>query len=190
MAGDPAYLLPEDGLFDFKATAGSHIFGAMTEDGKRLVDIMPVGNIQITQEMMDNSARTVQDAFLLTLFPLLFEQKGPQRSAREVVEMSIQQGIFLSPLARQYTEYCAPMNERELDILGYQNKLPPIPPEMLEAENGGYFETLFTSPLARAIDMPAGGGVMRVIEMSAAIANATGDRSSFYHYNFKRAIPD
>lgn len=188
LAGDPAYLLPEDGLFDFKMQAGMNVYGGMSPEGKLLVGTVPTGNIQITKEMMDESRKIVDDAFLQSLFPLMFGEKGRQRTAMEVVEMAIQQGIFLSPLARQYTEYCAPMVERELDLLARMKKLPPIPPEL--REGGTEYETKFTSPLARAVDMPAIGGFMRTVEIATQVANSTGDRSVFYQFAFKRAIPE
>ena len=187
-AGDPSYLLPEDGLFDFKHGAGLDHYGGMTDDGRPLVALKPIGAIQITKEMMDQSAAVIRSAFLNDLFPLLFDQRGPQRGAREVVEMAIQQGIFLSPLARQYTEYCAPLVEREIDLLGRMGKFPE-PPDVVK-EAGSDYETHFTSPLAQALDMPAIGGYMRTVEMASAISQAQGgDRSVFYHFAFKRALP-
>jgi hypothetical protein len=197
LAGDPPYLLPEDGTFDFKAQSGQYIWGAVTEEGVPLVHTLPAGNIQITQELMDSSSKAVQDAFLLSLFPLLFEQKGPQRSAREVVEMAVQQGIFLSPLARQYTEYCGPMVDRELDVLSWLGKLPDMPRVLSEAHKGKpeepvdlMYECPFNSPLAQALDMPAIAGYMRTVDMAATISQAQGgDRSVFHPFAFKRAIP-
>ncbi len=188
-AGDPSYLLPEDELFDFQRGAGKNIFGGVGEDGTPRVHLKPVGDIQVTKEMMDESRRVMSGIWLNDLFPLLFEQKGPQRGAREVVEMAIQQGIFLSPLARQYTEYCAPLVEREIDLLARMGKGPPVPDVVKEAGNA--YETKFTSPLAQALDMPAVGGFMRTVEMASAISQAQGgDQSVFYHFNFDRAMPD
>ncbi len=200
MAGDPAYLLPSDDTLDFKVQAGYEVYGGMSEEGKPLVGLMPSGQIQVTKEMMDESKALLASAFLNDLFPLLFgnEKNQRQRSAREVVETAIQQGIFLSPLARQYTEFCSPLCDREIDVLSRMQRngkpiFPPAPSVMIEAARatGGntFLETKFTSPLAQALDMPAIGGFMRTVEMANEVAQATGDKSVFYNFAFKRAIP-
>lgn len=189
-AGDPSYLLPEDRLFDFQRGAGKDIFGGVSEDGTPLVHIKPVGDIQVTEKMMDDSRKVMSGIWLNDLFPLLFEQKGPQRGAREVVEMAIQQGIFLSPLARQYTEYADPVCTREVDLLARMGKFRNIPVPDVVKEAGNNYAMQFTSPLAQALDMPAVGGYMRTVDMAAQISQAQGgDRSVFYHFAFQRAIP-
>lgn len=199
--GDPSYLLPDDGLFDFKAQAGQNVYGGINEEGKPLVALLPHGDIAVTKEAGEDIDKNIDAAYLNDLFPLLFgkDSNQRQRSAREVVEMAIQQGIFLSPLARQYTEYCSPLVDREVDLLTRMRdpsrkngrKFPDPPQVVLEAAGGGDIrtETKFTSPLAQALDMPAIGGFMRTVEMANEVAQATGDRSIFYNFNFKRAIP-
>jgi hypothetical protein len=190
MAGDPSYLLPSDDSLDFNIYAGSRVYGGMSEDGKPLVGLAPVGDIQITMEMMNDSKGIIHAGFLNDLYPLLFPTKGgPQKSAREVVEWGVQQGIFLTPLARQYNEYCAPNIERDIDILAFQGKFRHLEVPGAVKEAGGQYKAQFTSPLAQALDMPAIAGYMRTVEMAATIANTTGDRSVFYHFAFKRAIP-
>lgn len=189
-AGDPSYLLPEDTLFDFQRGAGKDIFGGVNDDGRPMVQVKPAGEIQITEDTLVRLTKVQSGIWLNDLFPLLFEQKGPQRGAREVVEMAIQQGIFLSPLARQYTEYCGPLNDREVDLLARMGKFDRIPVPGVIKEAGNEYESLFTSPLAQALDMPAVGGFMRTVDLAAQISQAQGgDRSVFYHFAFNRALP-
>lgn len=188
MAGDPMYLLPEDGLFDFKAASGEYVYGGMNEEGKPLVGTPPLGNIAMTEKMLEMCGRTVHEAFLTYLYPQLFpNDRAAQKTTREIIENEINRGIFLSPLARQYTEYCAPLINREIGLLAYLKKFPPAPGVVREA--GAEYEVKFTSALAQALDMPAIGGFMKTLDMATEVANATGDRSVFYHFGFKRAIP-
>jgi Bacteriophage head to tail connecting protein len=199
--GDPSYLLPDDGLFDFKAQAGQNVYGGINEDGKPLIALMPHGDINVTKEAGEDIDRNIDAAFLNDLFPVIFgkDKDGGAENVRQTIEKKIQQGIFLSPLARQYTEYCSPMVDREIDLLSRMRdpsrkngrKFPDPPQVVLEAANGKDIrtETKFTSPLAQALDMPAIAGFMRTVEMANEVAQATGDKSVFYSFNFKRAIP-
>ena len=189
LAGDPAYLLPEDGLFDFKSASGAYNYGGMTEDGKPLVATLPAGNIQITKELMADSDKNIDAAFLTDLFPMLFERGGAQRSAREVVEVANQMGIFLAPtLGRQYGEYLGTMAMRELVVARQLRLLPKVPPILKEAK--GDFHVKFTSPLARALNGQGIAGYMRTVEMGAQISQASGDDSVWDYFDFGTAIPE
>lgn len=189
-AGDPAYLLADDGLTDFKPYPKALNYGGIGEDGQKMVDVVPTGNIQITKEMMDESAKYVNDAFLVTLFPLLFDDKGGQKSAREVIEAANEKGIFLAPtLGRQYGEYLGTLIDRELDVLEYQNLLPKMPPILKEAKGEWHHEYCYTSPLARAMANQSIAGYMRTVEMGQQIVNVTGDNSVMDRFDFDAAIP-
>jgi hypothetical protein len=188
-AGDPAYLIADDGLMDFKNHPGSFNYGGMTADGKPLVGVVPTGDIQITKEMMDESAKAINDAFLVSLFPLLFDNKGNQKSAREVVETAVEQGIFLTPLGRQYGEYLGTLIERELDLLSYMGLLPEMPDVLKEAK--GEYQIIYTSPLARSMEgsQPI-AGFMRTLQMGQEVVNVTGDNSIMDIFDFDTALAE
>jgi hypothetical protein len=189
LAGDPTYLLPEDGLFDFKAESGSYNYGAMSEDGKPLVATLPTGNIQITKELMQDSDAIIDSAFLTDLFPMLFKKDNQQRSAREVIEVANQMGIFLAPtLGRQYGEFLHAEAMRVHNVLKVMRKLPPMPDVVKEAKAGTFCR--FTSPLARALEGQGIAGYMRSVEMTAQIANSSQDQSVWDMYDFDTAIPE
>lgn len=188
LAGDPAYLLPDDGMFDFKATSGNYNYGGVNDQGQELVKIVPTGNIQVTKEMMDESRVIVNDAFLVTLFPMLFNPKNSQRSAREVMEIAIEMGIFMAPLGRQYGEYIGTMIDRELDTLSYLGKLPKVPPVIKEAK--GEYQIVYCSPLARALSNQKIVGAMRSVEMGQQIVNVTGDNSVMDVFDFDTMLPE
>jgi hypothetical protein len=171
LVADPAYLLPEEGLSDFRAHSGAFNYGAMTADGKRLVDVMPTGSIQVTEEMMKSEVGYVNAAFLVDLFQLTWDARDTQKSAREVIEMANEKGVFLAPgVGRQTSEYLGPLHTRELDILSSLRLLPPLPPELKEA--AGDYDIQFCSPLARAMQGQEVSGYMQTLELATQVANA------------------
>lgn len=189
LAGDPMWLLPEDGIMDFRAESGAYITGGMSEDGKMMVGTPPVGQHQITKELMEDSDKILDAAFLVDLFPLLFDKSGRQRSARETLEVANQMAIFLAPtLGRQYGDCLGTMCMREYNLLRRMRKLPPPPPVVKEA--GGGLHVKYTSPLARALNAQGITGFMRAVEMTATIAQSSGDDSVWDAYDFEVAIPE
>src|SRR4029077_1707786 len=98
--------------------------------------------------MMAEERTLIGDAFLVTLFQILTET--PQMTATEVIERTNEKGILLAPtVGRQQSEYLGPMIERELDVLGAQGLLPPMPPRLKEAK--GEYQVVYTSPFSRAM---------------------------------------
>ena len=191
LAGDPAYLLPEDGLFDFKAVQGSYNYGGMSADGKKLVGTLEPGNIQANEKLMAEFDKSIDAAYLVDLFPMLFDKNSQQRSAREVIEVANQMGIFLAPtLGRQLGEYLGTFTQREYDVARRAGFLPPIPDVMKEA-GGGRPHAIFTGPLARALNSQGISGFMRSVEMAQQVSNAQGgDPEVFDAFDFDTAIPE
>ena len=190
LAGDPAYLMPDDGMFDFKAASGAFNYGAMTADGKKLVDVLPAGNIQVTKEMMDESGKAVDDAFLVSLFPMLFDNKGQQKSAREVIEVANQMGIFLAPtLGRNFSDYLATLKMREMDLLGRMGKFPK-PPDVVREAGPVRWQAKFCGPLAMAMSGQSIAGYMRTVEMAKEVVNVTQDNSLMDVFDFDTAMPE
>ena len=189
LAGDPAYLIGDDGLIDFKRHPGSFNYGGYTSDGKPLVSILPTGQIQVTQEMMAVEQKAVDDAFLVSLFPLLFDNKGGQKSAREVIEAANDRGVFLAPtLGRMYGEYLGTMIDRELDLLSYMGKLPKQPPALREAK--GEYQIVYTSPLARSLSNQKIAGFMRTVEIGNQVVQVTGNNALMDIFEFDTALQD
>lgn len=187
-AGDPTYLIADDGLIDFKSEPGAYNFGGMNSKGQKLVDILPVGNIQTTEEMMAMSNKAVDDAFLVSLFPLLFGKDAPTLNPRQVIEQANEKGIFLAPiLGRQYGEYVSTMIDRELDLLSYMKKLPKQPPALKEAR--GEYGIEYSGPLGRSVLGQAIAGYFRTVEMAGEVVKLTGDPSVMDRFDFDASIP-
>jgi hypothetical protein len=160
--------------------------GGMNSDGKRLVDTLPTGEIQITLEMMQDEGKIINDLFLVTLFQILTET--PTMTATEVIERTNEKGILLAPtVGGQQGQYIDPLTHRELDVLAQIGRLPPMPPRLREAK--GEYKIVHTSPLAKAARAQEAAGFMRSVEKAAEWAGITGDTSLLDPFNFKKAIP-
>lgn len=189
-ASRPAYLLPTDGVLDFKTQPGAFNYGAINSQGQELVKPLGVGNFQIAEAMLADSKAIVNSAFLVDLFPMLFDQKGGQRSAREVIEVANQMGIFLGPtLGRQFGEYLGTLARREIDVLDDQGLLPKLPNVMREARGEFEHGTVFVSPLARSLAQTHVAGYMRAVEFTREVVNITGDPAPLDNFDFDTAIP-
>jgi hypothetical protein len=186
-AADPVLLLADDGLVGMNMIPGAQNKGGISADGKRLVDTIPIGNVQITEEMMSVEGGIINDMFLVSLFQIMTESSG--MTATEVIERINEKGILIAPtMGRQEGEYLSPLIDREIDILMQMELLPPMPPILREA--GGEYQVIYQSPLAKAARAQEAAGFFRTLEGVKEIVNITGDRRPLYRFNFDRAIPD
>lgn len=185
---DPVLLAADDGVIDsFSLKPGSVNFGSMTADGKRLVDVLPTGNLAVAREMMDLERMAIHDAFLITLFQILTET--PSMTATEVLERTREKGMLLSPtMGRQQSEYLGPMIDRELDLLVEQYLLPPMPPALVEAR--GDYKIEYDSPLSRAQKAEEVAGLWRSLELPLKVAEITQNPEPLDHYDWDVIIPE
>lgn len=186
-AADPVLLTADDGLVDFSLRPGALNKGGMSPSGVPLIGTLPVGDINVTKEMMDEERVLINDAFLVSLFQILTE--SPQMTATEVIERTNEKGILLAPtVGGQQSEYLGPMIDRELDVLAELGQLPPMP-DILRERRGEY-NVNYTSPLARAMRAQEVAGFSRVMEMTLGIVNVTQDPSVLDNFDFDTAIRD
>lgn len=190
LASKPMWLTPEDNLLDFAPRPNAVIPGGMNNEGRPLVATVSGGTIQVTKEMLDMFKRSVSDAYLESLYPLLFggDQGAREKSAREMVEFFADRATFMTPLGRQNQEYVAPMVYRELDILSWLGMMPDMPPVVREA--GGNYALQCCGPLTKAMQATSVGGLMRTLSITADAAQKSGDPSLMFHFNFDEAIPE
>lgn len=186
-AADPVLLTHDDGLMSFDLRPGALNKGGMSSDGKRLIDILPTGDIQISKEMMQEERVLINDAFLVTLFQILTE--SPQMTATEVIERTNEKGILLAPtVGNQQSGYLGPMIDRELDILSRKGLLDPMPPRLREAQ--GAYTVRYTSPLSRAMRAQEASGFLRTLESVREVVAITQDPSPLDRFNFDTAVPE
>lgn len=182
-AADPTLLSFDDGLLSFDMSPGAMNPGGMNADGKRLIDILPTGQIQITEEMMKEERSLIDDVFLVNLFQILTET--PTMSATEVIERTNEKGILLAPTVGRLRPDSMVM--RELDVLNSLGVLPPMPPRLREAKAA--LGVIFTSPLARAMKAQEAAGFFRTIEGAKELVAVTQDPSILDRFDFDVAMP-
>lgn len=187
-AVDPVLLVHDDGVLNgFSIRPGALNSGAVSSDGRPLVHTLPIGNVQVGKEMMDDERSAINDAFLVSLFQILTEQ--PQMTATEVLERAREKGALLSPtMGRFQSESLGPMIEREYSLLRRGGMLPPIPPELVEAR--AQFKVEYDAPLNRAMRAEEGAGIQRAMQFAAEIAGQAQDPSAMDWFNFDTIIPD
>ncbi len=185
---DPVLLAHDDGVLDsISLKPGSIVAGGMSAEGRRLVDVLPVGNLAIARDLMDPQRVAINDAFLTTLFQILTET--PSMTATEVLERTREKGMLLSPtMGRQQSEYLGPLTERELDVLMQQGLLPPMPPELIEAK--GDYTLEYDSPLSRAAKAEEAAGLMRTVEMTLQVVNVTQNPEPLDFFDWDTIVPE
>lgn len=184
---DPVLFSHDDGVLDaFSMKPGAQNAGGVSADGKLLVHALPTGNLSLGKEAMDDERDLIKDGFLVSLFQIL--QENPQMTATEVMERAKEKGILLAPtIGRQQSEYLTPMIERELDVLGQQGLIPPMPLALKEQQ--GDYKTVYDSPLNRAQRSDESSGVMRTVESCLQVAQVTQDPSVLDHFNWDVIVP-
>ena len=170
---DPPLLLHDDGLMGagskaFRINPGGLNYGGVTADGRPLIQPLNTGaRVDIAEEKMERRRKTINDAFLVTLFQVLVD--NPQMTATEALMRAQEKGALLGPtMGRQQSEALGPMIEREIDILQRQGKIPPLPGILLEAQ--GEYEVEYESPLNRAQRSEEVVGISRTLEIAAPFA--------------------
>lgn len=185
---DPVLLGYDDGLVSrFSMRPGTYNAGGVSKEGRPLIHALPVGNVAVGRDMMEDERNDIKDAFLVTLFQILVE--SPTMTATEVLERTREKGILLAPIfGRPEAEYLGPMIERELDLLAQQNLLPKMPPALIEAK--GEYTIEYDSPFSRAQKAEEVAGLMRTYEWAINVATNTGNMSVLDHFDEDAIVPD
>lgn len=190
-AADPVLLTYDDGILDgVSLRPGALNKGGVNSDGKELVKTLPVGELQISKEMMDEERALINDAFLVSLFQILTET--PQMTATEVIERTNEKGILIAPsMGRQGSEYLGTMIPRELDLMINMGMMEPMPQKLAEAYHAkqANLHIRYTSPLSRAMEAQEAAGFIRSIETTKELIAVTGDQSLLDVYDMDVAQP-
>lgn len=185
---NPVLLINDDGLIDtIDLEPGAINAGGVGPQGEELVKTLPAGNMPITETMMGVEAQSIKDAFLVSLFDILAQDRV-EMTATEVLARAQEKGALLSPMIGRQSEFLGPLIDRELQILHSLKVLPPMPPELREAN--GEYQVEYTSPLNSYMRSGQAAGFMRTIESMIPIVQATGDSSLFDIFALDRAFTD
>lgn len=135
-AVDPADLIPDRA-----------VVGGLDRNGNpRVVPYLTGANHIVADNAIAAEQATVREAFLLDLF---INQLEREATATEVLTRTQEQARILAPMTgREESESIGPMVEREYQLLEDAGLLPPMPPEIIEAQE--QFRVRFTSPIANA----------------------------------------
>jgi hypothetical protein len=186
-AADPVLLTTDDGIVGISLRPGAINAGGMSADGKRLIDVLPTGDIQISEKMMEMEIAPVEDVFLTSLFKLILDENI--QTATQVMEIVNQKGILIAPtMGRQQSELLGSEIDRELDIASDLGLLAPMPPALREAR--GSYQVKYTSPLSRAARAQEVAGFMRTVDWAKDIVGITQDVSLMDRFDFDVALPN
>jgi hypothetical protein len=184
----PVLLSHDDGITGFSMKPGALNPGGVNKDGRPMIQPLPVGNVMVGKDMMDDERAVINDAFLVNLFQVLLNNPKVM-TATQVIEMANQKGILLAPtIGKQQSDYLGPMIERELSLGLDMGLFMPMPPELVEAQ--GEYEVVYTSPMSRLARAEENSGFIRSVESTLAIVNVTQDVSLLDTYDFEVAIPE
>lgn len=171
---DPPILCHEEGVLEaFNQRSGAMNYGMLTADGEELAKPFQTGaNIPLGLELMKLEATAVNDAFLISLFQFLSQQRGDE-TAEEVRARKAETGVMLAPtMGRQQSEFLGPLIEREIDLCysspSLRRMLPPLPKELMET--GGYFDIEYKSPLTMAMRANEGTAIMQTFQAFGELA--------------------
>lgn len=157
---DPPLLLHGDGMLDYGSSgvghtpslaAGSLNHNAVTDEGKPLVVPLFTGaDLSKGEQKMERLRRNIRDASLSALFQIFADRE--RMTATEFLGLMQEKGQMIGPMiGRSATTFLMQVQEREIDILARQGRLPPMP-RALQAAAGEY-KTTFNSPLTRLMKL-------------------------------------
>lgn len=184
-AADPVLMMSEDGIGDFSLIPGSQNKGWMNADGKPMVQGLELGDIQISDKMMDEERALVNDQFLTTVFRAV--TANPNMTATQVIELINQKGVYLAPTVGGMSDYLEATIERELDLAQQLKLLDPMPPELVEAR--GQYHVVFQSPMFRMARAGDASGFLRTMESALQVAGQMNDPSVLFWANHDVAWP-
>jgi hypothetical protein len=185
---DPILLVHDDGIIDgFSFANGALNSGAVSAEGRALVQTLPTGNIAAGKDLMDDERAAINDTFLITLFQIMVET--PTMTATEVVERAREKGALLSPtMGRFQAEGLGPLIEREFDLLMYQGLISPMPQMLIDA--GAEYEVEYDAPLNRMMRAEEAAGGMRTFQFATEMAAQLQDPSILDPFDTDAMIPD
>lgn len=166
---DPPLLAYGDGILSaFNVTPNAINYGGVNDQGQQLVHPLQTGGkLDIGIEMTDQKRKTINDAFLITLFQILVQ--NPQMTATEALLRAQEKGSLLAPtMGRQQSEFLGAIITRELDISSQANLIQNAPRSLMMT--GNRVKAVYTSPLSRLRRAEDGVAITRTMDMVRPLA--------------------
>ena len=164
----PPLLVAEDGnLNAFSLQSDALNFGAMTADGKPLVQALQTdARLDIGLDMQDRERQLIGAGFLLDVFTALLE--NPQMTATQALELLQERANIASPIvSRLQCQLLGHQVRREIQILQDAGQLDEPPEEMIEA--GASLRIEYDAPANRAMKAGEGIAIMRTLEAATPV---------------------
>lgn len=183
---EPAYIAGAEigAMRAFNVKPNALNYGFISADGKDMIRPMPTGNLPEAEPLIQNLKAVVKAALLTDIFQILVE--SPQKTATEVLELEKEKGILLAPTVEALqAAYLEALVSREIDILFWQGKLPPMPRKM--AMSGGRFQIRFESPMTRLQKAAEATGAERQLQSAIALATSSGKPEILDNYDWDKS---
>lgn len=190
-AADPVLFTHDDGtMAEFGMAPGTVNMGGMNKDGRMLVGALPVGQTQITEQLIQDTRGILNDAFLISLFQVLVDKGSDRMTAYEVAQRVQEKSSLLAPtVGRMQADDLGPMIEREIELLADQGLLPPPPQELIDARETEY-TIEYESPVARLAENEKVQGFTQSFQMAVEAANVMQDPSVLDAFDVDTAISE
>lgn len=169
MATNPPLLLAEEGVLGaFSMQPGYLNYGGLSKQGEELVKpLLTSPRLDVGLDMMDRERQIIGAGFLLDVFQVLVE--NPQMTATQALELMNERATIIAPvIGRLQGEFLGAVIEREIQILSDAGEMPPMPPELVEAQ--GEYRIEFTGPMNRAMRAGEGAAIVRTLEAAIPLA--------------------
>ncbi len=188
-AVDPVLLMHDDGILDtFSLKPGAMNAGGVTAAGQPLVHALPVGNLPLMKDLMEDERHIIRDAFYVTLFEILVQDRR-EMTATEFLGRAREKGILLAPaMGRQQSEALGPQIDREIDLLMQQGLLPPMPQIIKDAR--GEYKAEYDSPMSRAARAEEAMGFIQWAESLLKIATESQNPAALDWIDIDAAAPE
>ncbi len=174
LAIDPPNLAAnEASIRKFSMKPNAMNYGTLDMAGNQLVRPYQTGTrMDLSDNVMDQSRRMINDIFLVNLFQILIET--PEMTATEVLARQQEKGDLLSPVGgRIENEFCGKLIEREIDAMsaaGLFDPDGPLPMPDSVRERGGAYGVNYQSPMARYRTSGEAAGAEKTIQSLIPIA--------------------
>lgn len=165
----PVLLTADDAsLNTYNLQPGAVVRGGVKDGKAQVATLETGGNIPISLEMQDRERAGISDAFYISLFEILAEDRR-QMTAQEVLQRAQEKGDLLGPLqSGMEGSFLGPLIDRDLDI-AFRAGIMPDPPESIR-RIGGRYRIRYSSPITRAQRADKGVAVLRTVEAVGALA--------------------
>ena len=145
-------------------------YGAVDMNGRPLVMPMQTGGrLDITLEMMQQTASDVEEPFLTKFLQTLLDH--PEMKATVALAILQEKASLIAPPVERYQgELLGPVTHRELGLLHRQGRLPDPPNELIDA--GLSYELEYESQATRAQHMEEALAIERTAEIMGIYVQA------------------